>query len=281
MSPAVDQAALARMLANEADMAARRRVRVVLEYLDIGPDDRVLDCGCGLGWFLHVIGTLTSCRLTGSDYDVPRLASAQRELGPLASVSASDILALPYPDACFDKIVLSEVLEHLPDDAGALAEVVRVLKPGGLLAITVPNSDYPLLWDPVNWTREALGLKPITEGFFGGLWTDHKRLYRRGDIVALVRSAGLQVEDSRQFVHHCFPFAHNLVYGLGMRLVQSGLVPEADRFAYATNTGRWWSPLNVGRKIFDAIDRWNDPVSDEGKSTVILSVKARKPATAR
>jgi hypothetical protein len=64
-----------------------------------------------------------------------------------------------------------------------------------------------------------------------------------------------------------------------MRLVQSGLVPEADRFAYASNTGRWWSPLNVGRKVFDAIDRRNDPVSDEGKSTVILSVKARKPAS--
>jgi hypothetical protein len=64
-----------------------------------------------------------------------------------------------------------------------------------------------------------------------------------------------------------------------MRLVQSGLVPEADRFAYASNTARWWSPLNVGRKVFDAIDRWNDPVSDEGKTTVILSVKARKPAS--
>ena len=279
MSPRIDQAALTRMLANEADMAARRRVRVVLEYLDIGPGDLVLDCGCGLGWFLHVIGQLTACRLTGTDYDVPRLASAKRDLGGRATLASSDILALPYADATFDKIVLSEVLEHLPDDAGALAEVVRVLKPGGLLAITVPNQDYPLLWDPVNWTREALGLKPITEGFFGGLWTDHKRLYRRADIVALVRSAGLEVEDSRQFVHHCFPFAHNLVYGLGMRLVQSGLVPEADRFAYASNTGRWWSPLHVGRKVFDAIDRRNDPVSDEGKSTVILSVKARKPAS--
>lgn len=279
MSPRIDQAALTRMLANEADMAARRRVRVVLEYLDIGPGDLVLDCGCGLGWFLHVIGQLTSCRLTGTDYDVPRLASAKRDLGGRATLASSDILALPYADATFDKIVLSEVLEHLPDDAGALAEVVRVLKPGGLLAITVPNQDYPLLWDPVNWTREALGMKPITEGFFGGLWTDHKRLYRRAGLVALVRSAGLEVEDSRQFVHHCFPFAHNLVYGLGMRLVQSGLVPEADRFAYASNTGRWWSPLNVGRKVFDAIDRRNDPVSDEGKSTVILSVKARKPAS--
>lgn len=275
----VDQAALERMLANEADMAARRRVRVVLEYLEIGPEDLVLDCGCGLGWFLHVIGSLTACRLTGSDFDVPRLAAARRALGGRAPVSASDILALPYRDATFDKIVLSEVLEHLPDDAGALAEVVRVLKPGGLVAITVPNQDYPFFWDPVNWTREALGMKPITEGFFGGLWTDHRRLYRRADLLALVQRSGLAVEDSRQFVHHCFPFAHNLVYGLGMRLVQSGLVPEADRFAYASNRGRWWSPLNLGRRVFDAIDRRNDPVSDEGATAVILSVKARKPAT--
>ena len=128
------------MIANEADMAAKRRVRVVLEYLDIGPEDRVLDCGCGLGWFLKVIGELTSCRLTGSDYDLPRLAVGLREVAGRASVALSDILRLPYADATFDKVVLSEVLEHLPDDAGGLAEVRRVLRPGGLAWIEMPNA---------------------------------------------------------------------------------------------------------------------------------------------
>jgi SAM-dependent methyltransferase len=271
-----DSRKLERMLVNEADMAARRRVRVVLEYLEIAPGDRVLDCGCGLGWFLKVIGELTECSLFGTDFDVARLRTAAKEMGGRAPVAASDILGMPYGDATFDKIVLSEVLEHVPDDRSALLEVKRILKPGGLVAITVPNHDYPLLWDPVNRTRESLGLAPIREGFFGGLWTDHQRLYTRDSIADLVRGAGLAVEDARQFVHHCFPFAHNLVYGLGMRLVQSGILSEADRFRYDANTGSRFAPLNLARGLFRWIDSWNDPVSDEGKTAVILSVKARK-----
>ena len=271
-----DPAKLERMLRNEADMAAKRRLRTVLEYLDIQPTDRVLDCGCGLGWFLKVIGELHDCRLFGSDNDLARLDVARSELGPRAPLAAADILRLPYPDGAFDKVVLSEVLEHLIDDFAALTEVRRVVRPGGTIAITVPNHDYPILWDPINWLRERLGLEPIREGFFGGLWTNHQRLYSRGQIADLVRRADLEVEDLRQFVHYCLPVAHNLVYGLGMRLVESGVLAEADRFRYDSNAGSWWSPLNVGRRVFQAIDRWNDPISDEGKSTVILSVRARK-----
>jgi SAM-dependent methyltransferase len=275
---AYDEAELARMLRNEADVAAKRRVRVVLEYLDIRPSDRVLDCGCGLGWITHVIRKLVPCRLAATDFDAERLRTARREVAADVSIAASDILRLPYPDGLFDKVVLSEVLEHVPDDSAALREVCRVVKPGGTIAITVPNHDYPFLWDPINWTRERLGLQPIRQGFFGGLWTNHVRLYRRDQIVSLVRSANLEVEDVRQFVHYCFPFAHNLVYGLGMRLVESGLLAEADRFRYDANTGSAWSPLNIGRRIFNAIDRRNDDVSDEGRTTVIVSVKARKAA---
>jgi ubiquinone/menaquinone biosynthesis C-methylase UbiE len=269
---------LERLLRNEADMAAKRRVLTVIDYLAIEPQDRVLDCGCGLGWFVKILSELYDSELYGCDFDVPRLAVAHREAGGRAGLSAADVLRLPYPDRSFDKIVLSEVLEHLPDDAGGLAEVRRVLKPGGVIAITVPNHDYPFLWDPVNWTRERLRLEPIRSGFFGGLWTNHERLYTREEIVRLVEAADLEVEDVRQFVHYCFPFAHNLVYGLGMRLVQAGICSDADRFRYDAKPGPAWSPLNVARAVFNRIDRRNDPVSDENRTTVILSVKARRRA---
>jgi SAM-dependent methyltransferase len=183
---------------------------------------------------------------------------------------------IPFPENTFDKIVLSEVLEHLPDDLGALREVKRVLKPGGVIAITVPHQDYPLLWDPINWSRERFNLPPIRSWFFGGLWTNRERLYTRTGILGLVQQAGLCAEDVRQLVHYCFPFAHNLVYGLGKWLVESGLMRSADRFYYDKNTGSLLNPLNLGRWIFNRIDELNDPVSDEGKTTVILSVKARK-----
>jgi len=272
----LDAALLERMLANEADMAAARRMRVVLEYLDVGAGERVLDCGCGLGWFTHVLRELSDCRLAATDSDVPRLRVARRETRPDVSVAAADILALPYADGFFDKVVLSEVLEHVPDDAAALTEVRRVTRPGGVIAITVPNRDYPALWDPVNWVRERLGREPIREGFFGGLWTNHLRLYDRLDLLDLVKRCGLEVVESRQHVHACFPFAHNLVYGLGMRLVQSGVLSEEDRFRYDRPRPPLWHPLEMGRRVFRVIDSRNDRVSDEGKTAVILSVKARR-----
>jgi SAM-dependent methyltransferase len=264
------------LLRNEADMAAARRVRTVIEYLQISPRDLVLDCGCGLGWFLKVVEEISPCRLSGIDSDWPRLRAARGELRPSTGLASGDVTRLPYGDETFDKIILSEVLEHLPDDRAGLLEVRRVLKPGGLIAITVPNRDYPMLWDPINRGREKLGLAPIRDGFFGGIWTHHVRLYLREELVALVRGADLIVEDVRQFVHHCFPFAHNLVYGLGMRLVQSGLLREEDRFRY-DRVKPAWHPLELARRVFRSIDARNHPVSDEGRSTVILSVKARKP----
>jgi SAM-dependent methyltransferase len=212
------------LLRNEADISARHRIRAILDFLDIQPGERVLDCGCGLGFHLEVVSHLVDCRLTGLDF-----------------------------------------------------EVQRVLKPGGILAITVPHHNYPFLWDPVNWTRERIGLEPIRKGFFGGLWTNHERLYRRADLVDLVESAGLVPVEVRQSVHYCFPFSHNLVYGLGKWLVESGRLPSADRFAYHEKQPAPLNPVHLGLGLFQLIDRLNDPVSDEGKVTVSLSLKARKP----
>jgi SAM-dependent methyltransferase len=270
-------AKLQRMLRNEADMAAKHRVRIVLEYLQPRPGDRVLDCGCGLGWFLKVIDELAPCRLTGIDYDLPRLRRARAEISSRVSLAAGSVTRLPYADGAFDKVILSEVLEHLAEDLPGLLEVKRVVRPGGTIAITVPNHDYPFLWDPINWSLERLGLAPIRSGFFGGIWTNHVRLYTREELIDLVSRADLVPEDLRQFVHHCFPFAHNLVYGLGMRLVESGVLPQADRFRYGDAAGRSWNPLDAARSLLNAIDSWNRP-REEGRSAVVLTLKARKPA---
>ena len=269
---------LDRMLRNEADMSAKRRVRVILEYVDVRPGERVLDVGCGHGWLLRVLAEQCEGRLVGVDRDVARLRKARTETG--RAVVAGDALRLPFPDRAFDKAVLSEVLEHLPDDRGALLEVRRVLKPGGVVAITVPNRAYPMLWDPVNWVRERLGAEPIRRGVLGGIWTDHLRLYERHEIVGLVRGAGLAVEDVRGLVHYCLPFAHNLVYGLGKPLVERGVLPGADRFRYAENRGSPWTPLNLGRRFLNAVDRLNDRgAARDATTTVVLGVKARKPDT--
>ena len=59
--------------------------------------------------------------------------------GATATAREGDALNLPFPDDSFDVVIISEVMEHIPDDKGVLAEMVRVLKPGGRIAITVPR----------------------------------------------------------------------------------------------------------------------------------------------
>lgn len=89
-----------------------------------------------------------------------------------------DALALPFPDGCFDRIIAAEVLEHIPDDEGAMRELARVLRPGGTMAVTVPRW-YPEL---INWAlSDRYHMTP------GG----HVRIYRRSALVERLRGAGL------------------------------------------------------------------------------------------
>jgi SAM-dependent methyltransferase len=277
------QAALKRraeaFLKNDADVSSRRRVLTILEYLDVQAGEHVLDCGCGLGWMLKIIGELHECRLFGVEPDPARLDRAAKELGARATLVLGSIGTLPFAADVFDKIVLAEVLEHLVDDVGGLREVARVLKPGGLVAITVPNREYPFWWDPVNRCRERAGLDPIRKGVFGGIWTNHVRLYRKSEIVDLVQRTNLDVEIVRGLVRRCLPFSHNVVYGLGKPLVESGLLPTADRFRYADRSTSPMSPLAWGFALVDFMDRLNPPLVPDGQPSVSIAVKARKPRT--
>lgn len=271
-----DEARLAHLTSADADASNRHRVRAVLEYLDIRDDDRVLDCGCGLGWFLKAIGDLHRCRLFGVDADATRLAHAARELDGRAMLAVARAGALPFPPGSFDKVVLAEVLEHLDDDRAALLEIRRVLKPGGVLAVTVPNRRYPFWWDPINRSRERFGFQPIRHGMLGGIWTNHLRLYRHEEIVDLVRQCGFTVDESRTLVRFCLPFAHNLVYGLGKWLVDSGLLLGADRFRYADGTRSMLNPLTWVLGLVGAIDRFNVGQPADAEPSVSIAVKATK-----
>ncbi|MGB7053211.1 MAG: class I SAM-dependent methyltransferase, partial [Acidimicrobiales bacterium] len=100
-----------------------------------------------------------------------------------------DALTLPFPDASFDRVIASEVLEHIPADEVAMAELTRVLRPAGSMAVTVPRCGPEL----VNWA-----LSDEYHNVPGG----HVRIYRYSQLTTRLRRAGLTVTGS----HH----AHGL-----------------------------------------------------------------------
>jgi glycosyltransferase involved in cell wall biosynthesis/SAM-dependent methyltransferase len=280
-----DEAVLDEMLRNEADMAYRRRARILLDYLELRDGDRVLDCGCGFGFHLMLMGRLRHLALVGVDGAWDRLCRA-REAQVTAALANADSNRLPFRDECFDRVLMSEVLEHLEDDRGALAEVHRVLKPGGILAISVPHARYPLLWDPINRVWAALGGEPIRRGPIAGIWSGHRTLYEPAPLAALVRSVGLVPEVVEEATHYSFPFSHFLVYGIGKPLFERNLLPArlrraADRLGRDRDAGSPMNPVKVGVAILRRVDRLNErPRAARKRTYVNVLVKARKPARA-
>ena len=276
-----DRATLALLLRNEADMAFRRRALTLLDFLDLKDGERVLDCGCGMGVYMMMINRLRNVDVVGVDGDVGRLEWAERE-GIRADLSRVDIHSLPFADASFDKVLMSEVLEHVTDDRRALREVYRVLKPGGTLALSVPHANYPFLWDPINKTIEALGMRPIRQpGAITGLWSNHWRLYLPAELRDVAEGAGFTIETLEEQTHYSFPLIHFIVYSIGKPLIEYNLLPKklrdsADRFRGEQNSGSMLNPINLGVRAFRAADACNDALRGTERTFVNIVLKATK-----
>jgi SAM-dependent methyltransferase len=113
--------------------------------------------------------------------------SGEAEDKHVVGVVRGDATALPFPDATFDAVITSEVLEHIPDDVDALAELRRVVRRGGVVAVTVPS------WFPekVNWMLSDEYHAPAVAG-------GHVRIYTATELKAKLHAAGLDVAGS----HH-------------------------------------------------------------------------------
>jgi SAM-dependent methyltransferase len=119
------------------------------DRLEVRPGMTVLDLGCGEG--RHAFEAFRrGASVVAVDWGVPEVRTTKRWLGAIAEageapdgarfeVVRGDLRALPVPDASVDRVIASEVLEHIPDDLAAMTEIARVLKPGGRAAVTVPR----------------------------------------------------------------------------------------------------------------------------------------------
>lgn len=178
-----------------------------------GPGLRVLDVGAGSSEVARRAGR-DGRRAVAVDVSLPSLhflaRSAQREGSALRCVGAS-LLALPFRDGSFDRIALLEVIEHLPADASAgyLAELRRVLAPGGRLLVTTPN--YRSYWPLLEWGIDHFG----GAAEMGGV--QHIARFHAASLRRALTDAGFRVRELGS-VYHLSPFLAPVFPGLARRL---------------------------------------------------------------
>jgi SAM-dependent methyltransferase len=159
------------------------------DRLRLRSGDRLLDVGCGAG--RHALAAVRrGARAVALDRSLAELLAARggvdtgsqglgSDAGGRINLVGGDATGLPFADSTFDRIVAAEVLEHLFNDSAAIGELVRVLRPGGTLAVTVPR----YLPERICW---ALSSAYHTND--GG----HLRIYRGDRLRASLAASGLR-----------------------------------------------------------------------------------------
>jgi SAM-dependent methyltransferase len=183
----------------------RRLFAAELARAGVPKTARVLDVGTGTGANLRMLQDLGYARVVGLDVNDEVIRFCETK--GLGHVRRGDVCAIPFGDESFELVLVTDVIEHVDSDARALAEIARVLAPGGRALITVPA--FQSLW----------GLQDEV--------AEHKRRYRLGTLVRRVTDAGLAPR--RRFYFNyllCGPIwlARQVIRLAGVRLASEGQV---------------------------------------------------------
>lgn len=164
----------------------RRSLDATLRELSVGAGERVLDVGCGTGALLEAVRERwPGAAGVGVDLSLEMLAVARRRLPPEVGLVAGDAGLLPFADGAFDQATCTSALHHWAEPEVALAEVARVLRPGGRLVLT-------------DWSDDDTRLRVFSR-LLRLFDRSHQRSYRAAEAARLLEVAGFRVERVRHF----------------------------------------------------------------------------------
>ena len=230
-------------------------VTVEFDRLRLKPGFKILDIGCGSGRHTSAAYQCRNVTVIGVDLNFNDLKDARDRLqlhdrlgehgGGVWALSAADILALPFQDDHFDLVICSEVLEHIIVLSAAIQEIVRVLKPGKNMVVSVPR-----YWPE----RLCWNLSPSYAGSNGG----HVRIFKQQQLISDLASAGLSL-----WARH---FAHSLHTPFWWLKCLVGPDREDSRAVNLYHRFLTWDIMQKPR-ITAVLDRLLNPVM--GKSVVL------------
>jgi ubiquinone/menaquinone biosynthesis C-methylase UbiE len=236
-------------------------ITVDFNRLPIRPGARILDIGCGSGRHTAAAYRLRGAIVTGADLNPQDLNAARERLrfhdrlgehgGGCWNLALTTITDLPFSDASFDLVICSEVLEHIPDHQKAIREVVRVLKPGMPLVVSVPRF-FP---ERICWTLS----KDYAHANQG-----HVRIYRKKALIGLLERAGTGFKryHHAHSIHTPFSWLKCLV---GPTRTDSSLVNHYHRLLVWDIMKKPW--------VTRFVDRLLNPLM--GKSLVVVMEKMK------
>ena len=227
---------LEHLLAKEFDPGFEARARFIFEAIEEYTPKRILDAGCGRGFYSHASSFFPFVNeIQSFDVNESYLHLAKQHCtDSRIHIKQADICKLSYPDNYFDFIIFSEVLEHLKDENKALSELARVLKKGGLIALTVPNERFPFLWDPLNWILMKLFRTHVSKDvwWLAGIWADHDRLYSFSELQNLFAKLPFNINKQKESIHWSWPFVHLILYGIGKNMIERLGITSVSRFEF-------------------------------------------------
>lgn len=189
-----------------------RRLNMITTWgrLDVaGPVERILVDGCGVGMYVRALAPYAT-QVHGIDIEAEYLTQAVAN-APEAELELAACERLPYAPGAFDLVLSHEVLEHVQSDRAAVAEMVRVTRPGGRIIVFVPNRRYPFethghYWRGVYYFGNTPGINYLPDSLRDRL-APHVRTYTEADLLGLF--VGLPVRIVR--LAQIYPGYDNLV----------------------------------------------------------------------